>query len=137
MRSHLHCRVENQWGSVTSLNTGPTMRQPLQCVTAHGDTFRREEWVCQSPLLGQCRNTSCRLGRVFYNEMKHKEIRFDSVNSAVSQLETMVGSCEHATNFGFHTRGGICSPVRLLMKLSWWGTILQRATLQFRVLHVA
>ena len=60
-----------------------------------------------------------------------------SVNSAVSQLETVAGSCEHVTNSGFHTRGRICSRSSVTHEVSWRGTILQRATLQFRVLHAA
>jgi hypothetical protein len=117
MRSHLHCRVENQWGSVTTMNIGPIMRQPLYYVTTHGDTFRTEEWIHHSALLGLCRNTGCMLRRVFYNKIKHKEIEFDSVWIGLSHnwwpwwaLVSLV------TNFGFHTRGGICSPVRFLSK---------------------
>jgi hypothetical protein len=117
MRSHLHCRVENQWGLVTTLNIGPIMQQPLCYVTTHGDIFRREEWTRHSALLGQCRNTGCGLRRVFYTKIKHKEIEFDGVWIRLSHnwwpwwaLMSLV------TTFGFPTRGGICSPFRFLSK---------------------
>jgi hypothetical protein len=124
MRSHLHCRVENQWGSLTTLNIGPIMWQPLYYVTTHGDTFRREEWIRHSALLGQCRNTGFVLRRVFYNKIKHKEIEFDSVWIQLSHnWWPWWALMSFVTTFGFPARGGICSPGGFsARKLAWYNS---------------